>query len=184
MKKLLLVLSFSLAAVIVNAQENSPLFIKGTNNIGIGFGIGGAYGLSGVSSQSPAFGLHYDRGIVEAGGGTVGVGGFLGYKSLTDKYYAYKQHWNYFIVGLRGTYHYDVFEVPNLDTYAGLMIAYYALNYKDDFPYGYNYNRNYAGRTDISIFAGAKYYFAPNVAAFGEVGYGVSWLTLGVAFKF
>jgi hypothetical protein len=31
---------------------------------------------------------------------------------------------------------------------------------------------------------GARYYFNPSVAVFGEVGYGIGYLTLGVAKKF
>lgn len=184
MKKLVLI-AFTLFTGILQLNGQDGTFSKGTSNIGVGFGLGGAYGLNSFSTTTPAFGAHFDHGIVDLdGGGTIGVGGYVGYKGFVYKIDKYRQKWNYFMVGARGTFHYDVFEVEELDTYAGIMLAYYVLNYSDDIPNNVLVNTNYSSSAYASVFAGAKYYFTPEVAAFGEVGYGVSWLTLGAAFKF
>ncbi|MDQ3051779.1 MAG: hypothetical protein M3Q95_12890 [Bacteroidota bacterium] len=195
MKKIFLVVSaFMIAATSLNAQNTTETFAKKDNVLGFGFGIGGVYGITSVSSQSPVFGVQYDRGIIELGfGGVIGVGGFMGYKSIVDKYDdftgTYKDKFSILIFGARGTFHYDLFRVKNLDTYAGSMIAFHSVSHKRDYPNNYpNYNgpgRKTPGSAAYpSIFAGAKYYFAPQVAAYAEVGYGVSWLTMGIAFKF
>ena len=192
MKKLITtILAFTFASLHLNAQQTSTTFAKNDNVLGVGFGIGGVYGISGFSSQSPTFGMQYDRGIVELGmGGVIGVGGFVGYKSIVDKkdYFGntYKDKWNIIIIGVRGTFHYDLFEVENLDTYGGTMIAFHVMNHKQDYPnnlYIYD-NDTHSSAAYASIFAGAKYYFTPQVSAFAELGYGVSWLTLGAALKF
>ncbi len=195
MKKIFLVVSaFMIAGTSLYAQNTTETFAKKDNVLGFGFGIGGVYGITSVSSQSPVFGVQYDRGIIELGfGGVIGVGGFMGYKSIVDKYDdftgTYKDKYSILIFGARGTFHYDLFRVKNLDTYAGSMIAFHSVGHKRDYPN--NYPSYYGpGRKSpgsaayASIFAGAKYYFAPQVAAYAEVGYGVSWLTMGIAFKF
>ncbi len=74
-----------LSTIGVNAQTTNT-FAKKDNVLGVGFGIGGVYGISGYSTQSPTFGMQYDRGIVELGmGGVIGVGGFVGYKRFVDR---------------------------------------------------------------------------------------------------
>lgn len=190
MKQIIIfIMAALLAGINVHAQTTNT-FAKKDNVIGVGFGIGGVYGLSGYASQSPTFGMQYDRGIVELGmGGVIGVGGFVGYKRYVDKFdwagNTYKQKWGIIIIGARGTFHYDLFKVEKLDTYGGVMIAYHIVNEKQDYPDNYLYNpTNYSNAAYASIYAGAKYYFVPQVSAFAELGYGVSWLTLGAAFKF
>ena len=199
MKKIVLVLLvLTVVTTTIQAQKTSDTFAKKDNVIGIGFGIGGVYGYSSYDSQTPVFGVQYERGIVEFGmGGVLGVGGFVGYKGYVNKIKGnngnnnnnneeYKIKSNIFIIGARGTFHYDLFKVKNLDTYAGAMIAFHVVNESTDAPNDFydDYYDSHASAAYASIFAGAKYYFAPQVAAFAEVGYGVSWLTTGIAFKF
>lgn len=194
MKKIVLVLFvMAFCANQIIAQETSSTFEKGDNVIGVGFGIGGVYGFSNYDVQTPVFGVQYDRAIVKFGfGGVLGVGGFLGYKGYVNKYDNYgngnndfKDRYNIFIIGARGTLHYDLFKVDKLDTYAGSMIAFHAVNQKSDYPDGWpGYNDSHSSAAYASIFAGAKYYFTPAFGAYAEVGYGVSWLTMGLAFKF
>lgn len=186
MKKLFaILLSATLFSTLSVAQNTEATFAKGDNVIGVGIGIGGVYGFSSPSAQSPVFGVQYDRAIIPLKfGAVIGVGGFLGYKTYSYKYYGYKDVWNIFIIGARGTFHYDLFNVENLDTYGGMMVAFHAVNSHDNIPDEYGYKRDYNSAAYASIYAGAKYYFTPAFGAFAEVGYGVSWLTVGAAFKF
>jgi hypothetical protein len=64
------------------------------------------------------------------------------------------------------------------------MLAFHILNSKNNLPNGYQYSRNYSSALYASLFAGMKYYFTDNVGAFLELGYGVSWATVGASFKF
>lgn len=171
----------------VNAQNTSETFANKDNVIGVSFGIGGVYGFNSYSAQTPVFGAQYERGIVELKmGGVIGVGGFIGYKGYTYKFKGpfsneLKYKYGIVIIGARGNFHYDLFKVPKLDTYGGSMIAFHFVNDKDepDAVVSDHGNAVYA-----SIYAGARYYFAPQVSGFAEVGYGVSWLTMGMTFKF
>jgi len=192
MKKIVLILLvLTVVTSTMRAQKTSDTFANKDNFIGVGFGLGGVYGLSKYDTQSPVFGAQYDRGIYEFKfGGVLGVGGFLGYKSYANRYdpnngnEKYKQRWNIVIIGARGTFHYDVFKVKNLDTYGGAMVAFHVVNYTDNLPQYVNYEDDHASAAYASIYAGAKYYFTPQFAAFAELGYGVSWLTMGVGYKF
>ena len=162
---------------------------EGDNVLGIGIGLGGVYGFSGYNSQTPAFGIHYDHGFRELSmGAVIGLGGYLGYKSYAydiginnNNYY---DKWSITILGARGTFHYDLFKVKNLDTYGGLMLAFHIVNSTNNLPNGYAYNRNYSSALYASLLAGAKYHFTDRFAGFLEAGYGVSWLTVGGAVKF
>ena len=190
MKKFLLSLAVILFITNATAQNTTKTFAKGDNVVGLGFGVGGVYGFNAYHSQSPTFGLQYDRAIIELKmGGVIGAGGFVGYKTIAyrDAFGTnyYKQRWNIVIVGARGTFHYDLFKVNNLDTYGGAMVAVHIINHTENYPDGYGYSKNSHGNAAYaSLFAGAKYYFTPAFGVFGEVGYGVSWLTLGIALKF
>jgi hypothetical protein len=166
------------------AQNTTETFAKGDNVLGVGIGVGGVYGIGSYSTQTPVLGVQYDRGIVELKmGGVIGAGAFVGYKNYVYKFGNDRVKWNIWVIGARGTFHYDLFKVENLDTYGGMMIAFHVVN--EDYSENYTTigRRNYNSAAYASLMAGAKYYFAPNVAGYAEIGYGVSWLTMGVAFK-
>lgn len=183
MKKILFVLL--MLPLMVRAQNTTETFAKNDNAVGLGFGIGGAYTIGTYSTQSPVFGLQYDRGIMEFDfGGVVGAGGFIGYKNFVHKWYDQKVRYNILIFGARGSFHYDLLNVDNLDTYAGLMVAFHSIDADYDDNYYTNNRYKYRSTVNASVFAGAKYYFAPFVGAYLEAGYDVAWLTMGIAFKF
>lgn len=185
-------LALAFAASMASAQ-----FEKGDNVAGLMLGIGGHYGAySSYSSQTPAIGLFYEKGSgLDVGPGTLGLGGFLGYKHLSYKsdwrYAGYPYHydysWSYTILGLRGAYHYnDWHGVPQLDTYGGLMLAYNALSFKDksDYPHGFGYTEGSDSYLSLSLYLGGRYYFSDNFAGLLELGYGISYLNIGLAYKF
>jgi hypothetical protein len=176
------------SAVRVHAQA----FEAGTNIVSAGIGLGSAlangytYG-----TQSPGFSLGYDRGIWEAGPGVISLGAYLGFKTFKDDYadagFVSSAKWTYTIVGVRGAYHFTGLNIQNLDLYAGVMIAYDNLNYSYSNNQGGSYNTNvgsYNSGLGISVFAGARYYFAGNLGVFGELGYGVDILGIGLSYKF
>lgn len=176
----LAIATLSFVSDTISAQS----FAKGDNVIGFGFGIGGNYGLT-TSSQSPAIGIMYEKGMSwEAGPGVIGLGGYLGYKSFKYKYDVfntfYQTKWSYTILGIRSAYHYEF--TDHLDTYAGLMLAYNVVSVSDTYPGGYAGAS--ASGIDLSLYLGARYYFSNQWAGFAELGYGIATLHLGVAYKF
>lgn len=180
MKKIFILAAFMLAFVSSQAQD---VFKKGDNLIGAQVGIGKGLAISAT----------YERAVVDNlfdGKGSIGVGGYLGYLHDKDSYTysGYEVGWKYddIILGARGNLHYQF--IDRLDTYAGLMLGYEIVNAKA-------YGKESGGGTitgtsadasgfAFSIHVGTRYYFTENFAAGVEVGYGVSYANVGVAYKF
>jgi hypothetical protein len=176
----------------------AQVFQDGSNLLGAGLGVGGGYGIgfsgSGVS-QSPALALHLDHGMGALGPGTWGLGGFVGYKGISYTYdnftpggrYTSRYRWTYVVVGARGTWHYNEWHGnPKLDTYGGLLLAYRAASFKDETNYPNGVGRFNAGTYSavwLNALLGARYMFSDKFGAYGELGFGVSVLQLGLAVK-
>ncbi len=167
----------------------AQVFTSGTNVVGLGVGLGGTYGFA-YTSSSPAISANFEHGMgFRAGPGTVGIGGYLGYKSVTNSWDLVYTHYDYtttyMMLGARGTYHYnDWHHSDKLDTYAGVLLGWNiasSTHFADSPYYTYTYP---SGGFSSSLFAGARYYFSDAFGVYGEVGYGISYLTLGLAFKF
>ncbi|HEX2617475.1 MAG TPA: hypothetical protein VHL57_08025 [Flavobacteriales bacterium] len=178
------------------SQRATAQFEKGDNVLGVGLGVGGGYDVgwkgNGVT-QSPAFVFHFDHGMGDMGPGTWGLGGYVGFKTVKydDRYLNY---WNYdyrytfLVIGGRFTWHWNEWHgVDKLDTYAGAMLAYKSVTFKDHTDYGPYGNLNtyrYSGSgVDLGVFVGARYWFSDKFGAFGELGYGITWIQLGLSIK-
>jgi hypothetical protein len=109
----------------------------------------------------------------------IGVGGYLGYSSYNET-----THWKVsnLIIGGRGSFHYPL--VDKLDTYSGVMFGYNISSEKwtgtGTEPVSHTSPAGFA----YAWFVGARYYLSKNFAGMAEVGYGVTYLNVGVAFKF
>jgi hypothetical protein len=170
-------------------------FEAGDNVLGVGVGILGGYGVGWNGSdysESPAINAHFDHGMGDLGPGIWGLGGYVGYKTASYKahylnYYQYDYRYTWLIIGVRGTWHYNEWHGDKLDTYGGLMLAYRGVNFKDHTDYGtYGYLNTYSysgSGIGFSGFLGARYYFSDKIGAFGELGYGLTALQLGLAVK-
>ena len=171
-------------------------FHKGSKTFGIGLGAGVGYGYYGSISGLPAIFAIYDHGLIDknVGPGSIGIGGVLAYKRATYRYGygGYKATWSNLIVGVRGTWHLNILSKKNIkfDPYGGLMLGIRYESYRDTYyssnPYYYDpYDDNY---NDIyltgGVFIGAKYNFKPNIGAFAEVGYDITYCRVGVNFNF
>lgn len=114
------------------------------------------------------------RNVLEKG--TIGVGGFIGYSSNEYTDYEYKD----IMVGAKGYYHYPF--LPKLDTYAGLIIGYDFNSYKY-IGSGSNIVTPLKSGIFYSWFLGGKYYFMEKIAGMLEIGYGITYLNIGIALK-
>ncbi|GAB2964289.1 hypothetical protein GCM10027048_37120 [Hymenobacter coalescens] len=154
-------------------------------NLGVGFGLGYGYGIFGGVRSTPALSLSVERGIIDnIGPGVISVGGLVGYKSYSWKSGSYKGSWKNFIVSARGAYHYNILENPKLDTYAGLSLGVRVESYSDNWS-NEQYRNDYGGATLTSgVFLGARYMLTDNLGAFGELGYDMSYLKLGLTARF
>jgi hypothetical protein len=180
MKKILLLLVVAcLSLTQLHAQEST--FEKGNKVLNLGLGLGNTlYSGIGYSGMVPPLSASLEVGVVDniIEKGVIGIGGYLGFSSYKwDNYYKYTN----IIIGPRGTFHYPF--VDKLDTYAGLMIGYNIVSSKW-IGTGSEILNHTGGGIVSAFFLGGRYYFSDAVAAMLELGYGVAYLNLGVAFKF
>jgi hypothetical protein len=173
---LLVVVAMTMSQLL--AQEST--FVKGDKVINVGIGFGGYYTGSYYSSHMPALSGSFEVGVKDGiiDKGSIGVGGYVGFSSAKVS-----NEWkdSNFIFGVRGSFHYPL--VKKLDTYTGMMLGYNIYSGKALGGYSgpeYTYN---SSAIAFAWFAGARYYFNPKIAGMAEIGYGISYLTLGVSFK-
>ena len=171
-------------------------------NVGIGLGSRHYYGFnSGFgyrSARTPAFSISYEKPLSKKlGPGILSLGAYLGFQRATyrnDDYffrqvrYFYQHSYNYWYIAARGIYHPDALIWEKAEIYFGLMLGvrYQTYRYTSNNPdpdarlYELNHSSIYP---TYSFLAGGRWYFADRAALFGELGYGISYLTLGVSFK-
>jgi hypothetical protein len=188
MKKLLLLL---LVVVFSLTQLNAQAFKNGdmVGNLGVGFGW---YGYGYGTTSLPAFSLSLEKGIMDLTNiGPLSVGGIIGFKHAKYAYTSsYDWSWNDIIVAARGAIHYDLFKVSKLDTYGGVALGVRIESetyYTWVAPYGANDYKKLTSSFTHGLFAlyvGGRYYFSDKLAGFGELGYGLGYLTIGLSYKF
>jgi len=168
MKKLILLFAVALFSVgIVSAQvytEDSKLV-----NIGIGFGGGYTTGKVGIPPISASF----EKGITEK----ISVGGIAGYAASKYELMGFKSEYSYILLGARGSYHF--YNTDKIDGYAGAMLGYNIVSAKVT---GLGAAASSSGLA-YSGFVGGRYFFSEKLAAFAEIGYGISVITFGVSLK-
>ena len=184
MKKLIL----TLAAIIIvfpRLEGQKPEFAKGSRVFNLGLGIGtNLYRETYYNTMIPPVSVSFEIGatdhILEKG--VIGVGGYLG--ASTYKYKFSNNGWNItdFIIGVRGNFHYPLLD--NLDTYTGIMIGYGIVGIEYFGSYDENDYTGSSGGIQWAWFIGGRYYFRENWAAMLELGYGVSYLNIGIAWRF
>jgi hypothetical protein len=176
-----------LVILSIHFSGNTQPYMPGDKVINVGLGIGSTL-YSGVGYQSglPPVSASFEYGLKELGPGFLGIGGYLGLSSYRweSSFGGNTYGWKYSstLIGVRGNYHYNI--VEELDTYAGLMLGYNVISSKStgDWPFGFDLAAN--SSTFIwSLYIGGRYYFTDSFAAMLELGYGISWLNIGVAFK-
>jgi opacity protein-like surface antigen len=165
MKKMLfLVLALFTIAGTVSAQK----FTKGTKIATANVGIGGSYGIP-ISVQ-------YEQGIYDINSDmSIGVGGYLGF--ATDGEQGGRA--STFIGAARGYFHYTRFD--RFDLYGVLGLGFWNQSWSySDWPES---DYSHTG-LDLNVSVGARYYLNDKFAVHSEVGYGISFLSLGVTYKF
>ena len=183
MKKLVIIFVLALSLPLLSFGQE---FQQGSKVISLGLGLGSAVGNNlSYGTQIPTISAQYEQGVWDVGGpGVISLGGYIGFKSYTNNYdfggSNYRSKWNYTLVGVRSAYHFNGLDVENLDVYGGVMLGLYFVNYSDN---NSSSSLNYSNNVGLSLYAGGRYYFSESFGGFAEVGYGVSYLTLGVSFK-
>jgi hypothetical protein len=169
---------FSLSSFAQEFEEGDKVL-----NLGIGFGstlyAGSLYSTS-LPPVSASFEVGIKDGVLDEG--SIGVGGYVGFSRYKYEYLNWGYNYTNFILGARGVFHYPFMD--KLDTYGGLMLGFRVVSSKEfgDAVFGYNYSASSGGLVS-SVFVGGRYYFSDNLAAMLELGYGISYINLGIALK-
>jgi len=155
-------------------------FNKGDNVLNVGVGLGTYINDKGISMTIPPISVSFEYGVVNLldGKGGIGIGGYVSYLLRKSNDYSFNDNFNVgdFIIGPRGLFHYQL--IDNLDTYAGLLLGY------DIVSFSHKDAQLSASKFYAAFFVGGRYYLTNNIAVFGELGYGISPLQLGISYKF
>ncbi len=199
MKSLFTTLSLSLVLLAFNSSDiHAQSYQKGQVDLNLGLGLGNTFIDAGTYSALPPISLAVEYGITN----DISLGGYLAFAGATYKYSAWENcphlgdyyytdthSWTYTIVGIRGAYHFGRFiKIDRLDVYAGLMLgndfAKETYSTTSQCPDHFEYvSRTYGGGV-ASLFGGVRYRFTDHLGVFGEVGYGISLLNVGLNIKF
>jgi hypothetical protein len=177
----LVVVLFSLTQLV--AQESGFKNGDMVGNLGVGFGwYGYGYGVSSL----PAFSLSLEKGILDLQNiGPLSIGGIVGFKHASYAYTsAYSFTWNDIIIAARGSIHYDLFKNKKIDTYGGVALGVRIQSYSFYTPIVYEKGTTSTTRALLALYIGGRYFFTDKLAGFGELGYGLGYLTLGLSYKF
>ena len=176
--KIFAVLLFCAASNVgLQAQDT---FTRGDKVINLGIGLGSNLSGAGFKSSVPPLSGSFEYGLIGNlfnNKSSFGIGGYVGYAA--DKWKKTSLGHNYVILGVRGSFHYQF--ADRLDTYLGVMGGYNIVRLKgyDDTKIS-DVNSGFA----YSFYLGSRYYLLEKLAAFAEIGYGISFLQLGLAYKF
>ncbi len=178
MKKGKLFMSLLVAVFLVSAAANAQS-VKGNNYLNAGIGLG-TYGFSGTG------GLPITASFEHGFSDKISAGVFFG---TIQRKYADDWKYKYTVIGVRGSYHFnELLNVSNekLDVYGGVSLSRRGYTLKYEWSDGEHTEKEKvtAGDMVFGIHAAARYMFSNNIGGYAEVGYGISPLQLGLAFKF
>lgn len=174
MKKVTLFLLFVVATVFSSQAQS---FQKSDKLLNVGIGVGTYY------AGGLPIGASLEVGVTDQ----ISVGGAFDYSRYGYNVGTYRSSWNFFYVGARGSYHLgELLDLGNdkFDPYAGLTLGFRAATYTDNIKGNDAYEGTYGSGVYLGIHAGGRYMFNQTFGGFGELGYGVSVLKLGLTAKF
>ncbi len=165
-------------------DEVPPIFREGDMVLNLGLGLGSVFSVGRhYSTRIPPIAASFEMGFLDdflTEDMTLGIGGYLGFTSSKWEFANYGWTYNYIIIGGRSAVHYPL--VENLDTYGGVMLG---VNLRSASGFGYGVEGESSTRLSLawSGYVGGRYYFSESFAAMAELGYGIAYLTIGVAMK-
>ena len=185
------ILFSAIALTFFVSSLRAQTFKNGDFDINAGIGLGYTYSLYSGGSSWPALVVSAEKGVHELSDiGVISVGGTFGYKHFSYSGSGYDWTWNDFYIGGRGALHVNSIKIDKVDLYGGaslgLRIYTYpeaVVTYSGGFPVGVGIEKKAHSEVFFGIFAGGKYSFTDKIAVFGELGYDIAWLKLGVSFK-
>ena len=158
-----------------SSMQVGNIFING------GIGVGANYYSTYNYGTAFGFKIAAEFGLWQAGPGVITLGPELGgtFSNGAYGYYAGNGTNNTFVIAGRSAWHFG-WDVPNLDTYAGVSAG-----------IGFNHYTYYANSNlsrdrvvpAIGGFVGASYFIKPNFGFNAEAGYDITFFQVGIVLK-
>ncbi len=187
MKRILLISVLLVLALSISFGQIA--YKKGDNTVSAMIGFGSTVYASGVTGTVPPVSVAFDYGYNE----NISLGGILSYTGSKEEGdlgygYGYKFTYSYIIIAARGAYHYDLLHNDKIDTYGGLMIGYdiasSSASFTGSWPAYYSQpTAASVGGFSAGLFIGGRYFFSEQLAAQVELGYGIAYFNIGIAYK-
>ena len=169
----------------VQAQHFAP----GETHVSGGVGFLGTISYGSSLTRLPGAFISVDHGtVIEAGPGTVGIGGFLGLDGASNNvaYFggSLKSSWTSVLAGARATWHFNDLGDSRFDVYGAVGAG---IRYTSASVTSTSIIVNNSTSSDVYPYltfnAGGKYFFTPEWALLAELGYDIAWLKVGVAYQ-
>lgn len=179
MKKPIFIIAFLLIAVIT-----APAQLKERDNL-----LGGTLGLWAKYSV-PTFGINYENQIVQAGPGTIGLGGVFRFYTYSPVYPDLTYKYSFTSFGFQANYNFNQIGDGKFVPFVGLVLGYNSVSTSYTAVNGHTvYLVNYAYTSGMWAWGqvGMRYFFSPNVAGSVRINggnYDFNTLELGVDFRF
>ena len=176
-----------LVACVATSAQAAAAQAKGASAPAFGVGytdFGAVLGLGGIGSASASFGGRFEHAIKPLpgmGNGILGIQAAFDYYSWSAGFTGYSWSYKYIPVGVTANYHFKLDE-PKIDPFVGLGLGYNIISCSVASG-TFNGDCGYSSGIYVIARAGARYFFSPNMALYGDVGAGGATLNLGVTFK-
>ncbi len=180
MKKLL----FFTIASFIGIYSYAQTYNEGDNLLNVGIGLGSTFTTG--DNTLPPLSASFEHGFSDK----ISAGGFLGYAGSKEELatfgttYTFK--YSYLIFGARGSYNF--YNTDKIDAYGGVLLGYNVANSEVEVSgAGGGFVTPQAadvGGLAYGFHVGARYYFNEKIGAYGELGYGIAILNIGLAAKF
>jgi hypothetical protein len=155
----------------------TPAFGMGYTDIGPTLGLGG---LGGASADFGGRFEHAIKALPDMGNGMLGIQVAAEYYSWSTGNSLFNYSVKYIPIGVTANYHFNIAGQPKFDPFVGLGLGYNVVTCSGNFGNigcGYSSGIYFVGR------AGARYFFAPKMAGYADVGAGGATLNVGLMFK-
>jgi hypothetical protein len=176
----LLIASAAFGAEIKWTEYSAPF---SAGDIAIQAGLGLLYGMAG-NTVIPPIGVSVDWAM-PVSELPFSFGAYVGFAHSKDEYsmvgYDWSYTYTYVLFGARAAYHVN-FGGEKLDPYGGLLLGYNYASVKTEGT-AITGAAVDAGGLLLGGYLGARYFFNPRFAVYGELGYGVGVLNIGATYK-
>lgn len=152
--------------------------------------LGGSLGFW-AKRNVPTFGISYENQVVQAGIGTIGIGGVFRFYSYSFNYSnGDSRKYSFVSLGFQGNYNFNQISDGKFVPFVGLVLGYNSVSSTyTDVSKNAVYINDYAYSSGMWVWgqAGFRYFFSPSVAGSVRINGGnfdFTTLELGVDFKF